>query len=209
VDLSLDTYLYSHYSLAKQIYSSFGDDFDLANASDTKLPYDPHSANAESERVTTPAVYWQQGVPIGILDNAVQALIVKDPQGTSWVMSFAEFEIDYERSGSSVQRAFDRIRYLFEDFHPRTRPVLWRILIAQAHLYRALLQTRSGEQSNQNLVAIAKFPPSERKQFDWRGANDQVEESVVLEQPFDIAEKYLRQPIARIAEKLASRSPSA
>lgn len=206
LDLSLDPYLYAQYFLAKQIYASFADDFDLRKATEPPLDYDPHSENAESRRAANPQVYWQQGIPIGILDNAVHALITNEANGTSRVMRLGEFEREYERDGSAVRLAFDRIGYLFEDFHPRSRPVLWRILIAQAGLYRALLHTRSGDRFDLNLPALATFPRSERAGFDWRMPNEQVGDSAVLDAPFDAAEKYLSQSIARLVEKLASRS---
>lgn len=209
VDLSLDPYLYCQYSLAKQIYYSFADDFDLRKASDPPLDYDPHAENAESKRAANPRVYWQQGVPIGILDNAVQSLIAKEPGGAGRVMSLAEFEGEYDRDGSAVRRAFDRISYLFEDFHPRTRPVLWRILIAQAGLYRALLHTRSGDRFALDLAPLAAFPRSERVSLDWRMPGEQVDDAAVLDAPFDAAGKYLSQPIARLVEKLTSRTTPA
>jgi hypothetical protein len=209
LDLSLDPYLYCQYSLAKQIYYSFADDFDLRKATDPPLDYDPHSEYAESERATNPKVYWQQGVPIGILDNAVHSLITNESEGASRVLRFAEFESEYDRKGSAVRRAFDRIGYLFEDFHPRTRPVLWRILISQAALYRALLHTRSGDRLALDLAALATFPRAERGSFDWRMQGEQVDDAVVLDVPFDAAGKYLSQPIARLVEKLTSRGARA
>ncbi len=92
VDLSLDPHVYLQYSVARQLYYSFADDFDLANLSDPPLRYDPHALTAEADRRACPDVYWQQGIPIGILDNAVDSLIVRQPEGARRIMTFAEFE---------------------------------------------------------------------------------------------------------------------
>jgi len=209
VDLSLDPNLYCQYLLARQIYYSFGDDFDLAHSSTPPLEYDPHSALAESKRMISPAVYWQQGVPIGILDNAIHSLFIKEQEDTWRVMSFAEFERGWNDNGSSVQRAFDRISYLFADFHPRLRPVLWRMLIAQTSLYRTLLRIRSGQQFNPAFAALAEFTQSDRLRFDWRRPGEEVEDAVVLREPFDVAWTYLSEPLKRVVETLASRSHAA
>jgi hypothetical protein len=210
VDLSLDRYLYCQYLLARQIYYSFADDFDLARAGEPQLNYDPHSGDAESRRLTSPAIYWQQGVPIGILDNAVQSLIFKLPEGSSGVMSFAEFEKEYNQRGSAVQQALDRISYLFEDFHPRSRPVLWRMLITHASLYRALLRVRSARPFDLAFAALSEFPLPERSTFDWRKPDEhvQLDDAKVLHEPFDVARMYLSQPLNRMVEKLSSKSGS-
>ena len=208
VDLSLDRYLYCQYLLARQIYYSFADDFDLARASDPQLNYDPHCADAESRRLSSPAIYWQQGIPIGILDNAVQSLISKVQEDFSRVMSFAEFEKEYNQRESSVQQALDRISYLFEDFHPRSRPVLWRMLITHATLYRALLHMRSGQSSDLALAVLAEFPLPERSTFDWRKPDEhvQVNDAKVLHEPFEVARMYLGPLLNRVVEKLSSKS---
>jgi hypothetical protein len=208
VDLSLDSHLFCQYLLARQIYYSFADDFDLARASVPPLEYDPHSEQAESRRATSPAVYEQQGIPIGILDNAVHSLLLKEEEGAWRVMSFAEFEKEWKDQQSSVHQAFNRISYLFTDFHPRVRPVLWRLLIVQASLYRILLRLRSEQPFDSALGLLIQFPPAERHKLDWRSPGEQVEDAIVLEEPFDVAKKYLSEQLKQVAEKLASRTSS-
>ena len=205
VDLSLDPHLYLLYLLAREIYRSLPNEFALAGASETPLPYEPHADNAETEKVTNPAVYWQQGIPIGILDNAVDSLIVK-PAETAWrVMTLAEFENEYGREDSTLRLAIDRIGYLFEDFHPKTRPVLWRVLLAQEALYRVLLQVGEGNRVDEDLISAAAFPKSQRALFDWRQKGEHVPDAEVLEAPFDAAAKYLRNPLTGLMSKFASR----
>jgi hypothetical protein len=153
-------------------------------------------------------VYEQQGVPIGILDNAVHALLIKEPEGAWRVMSFAEFEKEWNDQLSSVHQAFNRISYLFTDFHPRLRPVLWRLLIVQASLYRVLSRLRSNQPFDSALATLIQFPPAERLKLDWRRPGEQVEEAVALHEPFDVAKKYLSEQLKQVGEKLASRSSS-
>lgn len=141
LDLSLDPLIHWQYTLCKLLADTFTDDFDLARLKPI-LPYHPHVDDAEEQRRQKPAVYWQQGIPRGILDNAVTALIVNNPDGAT-VMSYNQFEAKMDNAETDIAICFKRISYLFEDFHPGTRPVLWRVLLAQAYLYRALLLSRS------------------------------------------------------------------
>jgi hypothetical protein len=208
VDMSLDSHLFSQYLLAKQIYYSFADDFDLARASVPRLEYKPHAEQTESKGADSPAVYAQQGVPIGILDNAVQSLLLKE-EGAWRVMTFAEFEKNWNDQQSQVHQAFNRISYLFTDFHPRIRPVLWRLLIVQASLYRILLQLRNEQSFDSSFATLIHFPQEERLRLDWRGSKEQAEDAAVLQQPFDAAEKYLREQLKKnVTEKLPPRSSS-
>jgi hypothetical protein len=204
LDLSLDPYLHCRYYLAKQLYMSFADDFDLARVPGARLDYDPHADDAERHKLVRPEVYWQQGVPIGILDNAVQALIVTDQDGLARVMTYGEFEAACRDEKSAVGPAIDRIDYLFQEFHPRTRPVLWRVLVAQAHLYRALLRMSSGEPLDRQLAEAAEYPADERKNFDWRQREDEVADRDVLEAPFTTAAAYLRPHLKLILTKVTA-----
>ena len=75
--------------------------------------------------------------------------------------SFGEFEAEYFTQNSPTQNRFSILTDLFLDFHPLTRPILWRMLIAQAHMYRALLETGSGG-------PVRAIPASERTDLDGR-----------------------------------------
>jgi hypothetical protein len=210
VDLSVDTHLHRQYVIGKQVIASFGDDFDLAKLTTPRLVYDPHNADAHQLRHIQPDIYWQQGIPAGILDNAAESLIAKDADGGAHVMSFAEFETEYARADSTVRRAFDRISYLFDGFHPRTRPVLWRLILAQAALYRVLLKMprdRMPEDGTSNemveqLRRLAAFSDGERTQLDWRQAGEEVEDAAVLVQPFEAVDAYVAQHLQRALGKI-------
>ena len=138
LDLSLDPAIHWQYALCKQLGDTFTDDFRLAS-SPPVLRYDPHSDDAETRRKTDTAIYWQQGVPRGILDNAISGLLREDPDGQRHLLTYGEFEAAVANEESEVARHIKRVEYLLQDFHPGTRPVLWRVLLAQACLYRALI----------------------------------------------------------------------
>jgi hypothetical protein len=138
LDLALDGSIRWQYALCKLLVDTFTDDFDIARHSPA-LEYRPHEKVSESARTEKPDVYWQQGIPRGILENAVASLLVDQPGGERRLMSFSEFESRLNANDEPLAGSFGRIDYLFQDFHPATRPVLWRVLLAQAYLYQLLL----------------------------------------------------------------------
>jgi hypothetical protein len=204
LDLTLDYRIYVQYSIAKMIYQLFAKDFKLVEFAEPEMKYAPHSKEAEGKREDNPEVYRQQGIPLGILDNAVNALILKEEDNNWRVMIFAEFEKEYENKKSELRQAFDRIDYLFEDFHPRTRPVLWLILITQAHLYTVLLQTKVRGEPDQLMKLLEDLPAMDRSAFDWRGKEDKedkISDGVVLENPFKVTEAFFKKEVKSIIEK--------
>jgi hypothetical protein len=84
---------------------------------------------------------------------------------------------------------------LFEDFHPEKKPVLWRILITQAHIYRALVRS-SDKGSNTNPVEA--FDIRERNDFDWRPSGSEATVEEAIEWPFSAAQDYLTERLARL-----------
>lgn len=86
---------------------------------------------------------------------------------------------------------FEVAATLFHNFHPQTSPVLWRILIAQAHFHRAL----KGPKSATIIKTLKIIPKEERiKFFDWRHIKEQTPDEKVLIDPFVAVETYLRDP---------------
>lgn len=57
-------------------------------------------------------------------------------------MTFGQFDAEYRTKGSSLSTAFEPVAHMFLDFHPDTRPVLSRVLIAQAVMLRTLASIR-------------------------------------------------------------------
>lgn len=170
-DLSLEPEIRLMYGLARQAGRVIGDDFDLASAGRFRLAYDPHSDRAPSLVQDQPEVYLQQGVPRGILDSAIESLLVREQGNVRRVMSFLEFESARAMQDSPTGSAFERIAYLLADFHPRTRPVFWRVLLATASLYRSFMLVADRSSPNAAFLTpdhLLDPLESDRAEFDWR-----------------------------------------
>jgi hypothetical protein len=193
IDLTIDPPINNQYSLAKLLYHTYARDFALARM-EPKLEYTPNTEEAQEQRKAHPEKYWRQGIVLGRLDNAVEALIIREPNGISRCMSFGEFEEIYYNANTTAK--FDAFREIFVNFHPKTRPVLWRILITQTHIYQALLLTREvkitasvEDHAPKLLKPISK---EDRLKLDWRQMPDEATDKEVLWQPFETAHEYLR-----------------
>jgi hypothetical protein len=135
------------------------------------------------------------------MEGAIEALLEPDQRGQTRVMTYAECEADYAKEGTRVREAFDKIGFLIEDFHPRTRPVLWRMLVTQACLYRALSQPHDLERIEWGVQDLY-IPTADRGNFDWRTERDSdLDQSVVLE-PLVVAEQYLRERLTPRLERV-------
>lgn len=83
---------------------------------------------------------------MGRLENILDLLSIPGPEtGGARLCSFGEFERSYERiqnEGKEWERkALGIASNPLISFQPEKRPVYWRMLIAQACLYQALLRT--------------------------------------------------------------------
>lgn len=196
VDMTLDRNIATHYQLVKQLAWSFVDDFSFAwGLHVCALEYDPNNPEWRTLRLANAAKYWRQGLPYGRLDNAVESLIVRDPEpdGSLRIRSFGEFESALHKAGSVVDETFTIVRDVFSDFHPATRPVLWRILVAQAHIYASIVRFHSEHGANRNLV-ITPILATDRKRFYWEKAPSQADWQK-MEEPFIVAEAYFRKNV--------------
>ncbi len=201
VDLSLDYTMYRQYIVARQAFFAFGDEFNFAKLGPRPLDYEPFDPNADTKARKNPAVFARQGYPLGAMEKAIEVLIAPGQTMQPRVMTYAECEADYSLDKSRVREAFDEIDFLIKDFHPRTKPVFWRMLTAQAILYRSLEQStdmNDVEWGISNLTVSAK----DSEEFDWRGPTDSdIGDDLVLE-PIQVAhlylEKYLGPRLARV-----------
>ncbi|MFL6207233.1 MAG: hypothetical protein ACJ74W_00035 [Pyrinomonadaceae bacterium] len=198
VDLTVDPNINAQYLLAKTLYISFTDDFVLAKTAPV-LHYDPNRLDWHAKRAEDQRVHWRQGIPLGHLDDAADALLKHDGSGR-W-LSFGSFQTQYKDQKSEVCQTFMHVRTLIQDFHPQTRPVLWRMLVTQAHLYLALLSfrqvhvTKEARQSSGHIQAI---PVAERALFEYRPQPDEATHHVAMVEPFDVAQSYLRQRVGEL-----------
>ncbi len=131
VDLRLDGDISMQYILAKTINRLYSSDFDFAREA-PQLDYNATGSTMNSNLgVENPKKYWRQGIAAGHLDQFVETLI-KDENGKKKIIDFGEFNDNLDIENSIYQKRYKIINYLFLNFKPDTRPVLWRMLITQA-----------------------------------------------------------------------------
>lgn len=201
VDLTVDPNLKNQYILAKWLYTSFTDDFKFATI-DPKLQYDPNCADWKEKRIVSPEKYWRQGFTLGMLDNAVEALIVSEPNGVLRCMSYGEFVNTY--NDQAKNKKFRGFIDVFLEFHPRERPVLWRMLITQVYIYQALMQARESKMSSATTSITPKLlkpvPKENLIWYDWRqGPNEEIDKEVFVV-PFTVGQVYLQKNLGSLCD---------
>jgi hypothetical protein len=195
VDLLVDQRIYTQYVLAKTLYQSYVDDFLLASLY-RPLEYTPYVDGWRELRKSKPQVFRRQGFPLGRLDNALDSLILRDEgkaEPIYTIVSFGQFEQELNKVGEEdYNSSLGAAKDMFLNFHPATRPVLWRILIAQALIYRSLT-----DMSYQKSIEVSKLvnrlinvSDEESEEFDWR--YDEQERRFNLEEPFNVAKEYFK-----------------
>lgn len=145
VDLGLDQRIYTEFMLAQGICRSLADEFRVAQL-DPQLPYSPYVQGWREKRQECPQRFRRQGLPLGRLNTALDALHVNRAKGVETLTTFGELEpllraldADDVRSGPGAARD------LFFEFDPVTRPVLWRVLVIQVLLYWCFQKVVFGE----------------------------------------------------------------
>jgi hypothetical protein len=198
IDLQVDAKIRLQYVFAKLLYRTFTRDMTIA-ALDPKLQYHPYDENWRELRKHEPQEYYRQGFTLGRLDNALDSFIQTDDKGINSIISFGRFEEIFETvKPEHVNSSLGAARDVFFQFHPQKRPVLWRELICQAHVYQCLLNIKDQDEFDEkqakkyfeNVFSDIK----EREKFDWRIKND-VEDKKVLVEPFQVAKQFLRSEI--------------
>jgi hypothetical protein len=221
IDLKLDQSINIQYILAKILYYTFSSSPDLAR-SEPAIPYDPDQIGAESKgleeyekkerRTRYPEKFWLQGLKVGTLDILAETLILSE-KGSSHnnnfrIKSFGEFEQQFFKKGESAvsydsnNNTFEVFFTIFSYFHPRTRPVLWRVLIIQAYLYNAIKNIHNAEEFNisnfdefMKLFEIQKI----KSKCDWIQSHEEVSDEE-FNTPFMAAENYLKIQLADVLE---------
>lgn len=140
VDLKVDPQIEIQYLLVKKVYLTFTHDRKIASYSG--LDYTPYVEGWREKRIDNPQKYKRQGLPLGRLDNALDAFLVpitSSPEHER-VISFGEFEQKFsEVKEEDVTGSLGAPRDIFYKFHPAEHPVLWKILLIQYLLYKAIL----------------------------------------------------------------------
>ena len=188
--------------LAKALLISYTDAYDFAQigVGEVKpVPYGPDHTDWRQRRLDDPAQYWRQGLTIGIVERAAEALIVRTAGVPPRLATWGEFENGYYDKSSAISRAFvGYVDDIYLGFHPRSRPVLWRVLIGQTQFWRALaaFEDVTARQDVRRLKPVQLIPCNERTHFDWRSAADRnVPDSDVLDAPFAVADVYIHERV--------------
>jgi hypothetical protein len=219
LDLSLEKGIADQYEVMKQLYRSWTNSRELAAAT-PELDYDPFPKD-RPDGLAHDAVHARQHLSVGQLELLIDALIIRDVgaekaadrQVRSRCMSYGEFVRKLEDVNSDVQDIFSMLTGILQEphpkqpdvlqvFHPRQRPVLWRILLAQAQLCRWFME--ESRQSRQLHPADA-IPVNDRRIFDWRSSENDGSFDEAVTGPFQAVQGYLRnvfvQPLGRASPK--------
>lgn len=161
VDLNLDPAIRQRYQLVKECYILLTDDFGVKDLS-PKLHYDPNNPNAANEE--NRAVFAQQGCYIGNLDRLATSMIVEGDHPR--VMTYGEFE-QALTTDKGLKSHFEEIRQIFRGFTFQERPVLARLLLANAALMHILLSVFAATKTMAELEQMCReFLRSEQARKD-------------------------------------------
>jgi hypothetical protein len=185
LDLSVDPVIRWQYRLAKELYATWALGNELA-AQEPALPYNDEEP-AQRQHLLT-----------GHLENVIDCLIRADESGRLSCIRFGEFYDTFQRMDPELDESLIYMTYPLTNFHPQRKPVLWRVLITQAHLYMAIIKTFEGSHDGDpHLIhPVDALTPDDWNAFDWR-SDDLVsrEEAVVI--PFQAVRRFLAQRLPR------------
>jgi hypothetical protein len=207
IDLGLDAGVRTKYEMLKLIFFSFQNDWELAAWGD-KLEYDrnksdPGEPEREDRLRELPERYAPQGL-YRVMTYVVAEAFVSSPDNppaasdasapAERCMTFGEFEREWRKAeegqATPMASVSETLVELLGGFHPKRKPVLWRVLLAQYLLYRSLLS------GHPELVPLTE---NEQKLFDWRGPGDQDED---FRQELAIAEGFVADQLSSLRQRL-------
>jgi hypothetical protein len=184
VDLSIASDIRTEYHFARALSGTWNSGFDIAAAAPV-LEYRPHDRVTEELMRSRPATFALQHLYAGQIDQIVGTLLIKDDQGLRY-RGYGEFEAAYVSEDDVRGKCAPAVE-LFTGFHPRTKPVLWRMLVVQAHLHQAIARTFEEPEGVVDPIGILR--PDERE-FDWREPGA-AESEFDVTAPFSAANEYL------------------
>jgi hypothetical protein len=111
------------------------------------IPYTPRVQDWRAKRIENPARYWWQGLSPDRFDT-LRPLFLKPSRSANAfeLVGISEFRDTYRAlyaagcPNPKQQQALGLLANGFFGFTPRTRPILWRLLVCQARIYNAALQ---------------------------------------------------------------------
>jgi hypothetical protein len=212
-DLDLIPYYRSVYFLSKTLYFTFSDEYEFKELYNDLQLQTRETENMDKMGIQNNLHYDKrnnEGIFTGLLDNAVNALIKRSNDNRYNIKTFGEFEKDF--LDETENKSFDRIKYLFLNFHPKQKPLLWTILLTQLHIYKSILEsyeqyriTKRNEldfsQKPNFIIKINLLTRNEREsKLDWRYNKDEASDFEVLSRPYKIIERYLNNKLNETLE---------
>jgi hypothetical protein len=175
----VSTRLRRQYTLARLIYQTWNDGYDLAKIS-PELPYTPmwRAPNPSDPEATSRVV---QHIVIGELDLIAEAMTVAGHDGSQRCMDFGEFRQAFLDPTSTLNDRASIIKALFKDFRPDRRPVLWRLLLCQATIWETFIDTATATETT--LPSGISVGQRAGRHLDWRRADV---DAATLSQAVDI-----------------------
>jgi hypothetical protein len=111
----------------------------------------------------------RQHLTFAQLQRLVDALTVKDPDGSRRPMKQFELEDAWHDKDPRITKTLKSFERLFSGATPTSKPVLWRLLFAHAyfmHVYVDLVDRNSGEPGS--------LVPIDTESFRWPGADEDL-----------------------------------
>lgn len=210
VDLRVDEVVNAQYSIAKVLYFSFSNAKPLSvyQKGIAYLPYPDE---------------YKRKLSTAEIDSITESLIERQSENTLSIKSIRDFEAGFLDQKKVISEPFSAIAELFLNFHPKRKPILWRMLIAQAHLYLALIAIDKLKMKSDNAALIhsndkgsshrysvlnnfkLKMMSKEewQRRFEWRKNPEYPEEpdeNEFFHKPFMAVEKYLEERLPELME---------
>jgi hypothetical protein len=203
VDLRLDADIASQYTLLKLLYLTFTDAFDFANMNPT-IAYKPDDPEWDAKRKEDQPKFWRQGLYLGSLDNSIDALIVLHENEKPRWKTYGEFELEFGDHESPTYNRFLTLADVLQGFHPKTRPVLWRMLWTQSLIYEQILGNSSRSNRSPRIDFATVSPRIPIGNLDWRQLPTEASDDEALNIPRRVAEEYLRKRLPEVFDIAAT-----
>lgn len=178
IDVSVDPVTGWQYLLGRELYASWAMGYELA-AEEPTLPFD------DAKRKT------RQNILSAHLEQVVDCLIRYGDKGEMSCLRFSEFQSAF-RTDPEFAGTMTHVTLPLANFHPQSKPVLWRILIAQLHLHVAMMRTFASvvDGRPQRVHPCDALAPAEWDAFDWR-SDDSLSREEAVGIPFRAARSFL------------------
>jgi hypothetical protein len=201
-DLQLDSFYNNQFLLSKLVYRTFSHDFKLASYKPQIEDYNPEDSSTHPDKVQ------KQGIDSELLDQAAQAFTIKDPlDNIIRIKTYGEFYGEWKKKPKG-DFGFRQLEYLLKNFHPEFRSVLWRILIAQVHIYQLLIDNYLSNESSDisQKISLMRSNEEQMELFDWRTGEDKkrISNNEVINH-FNAVSEYLKNDVATDYTKYRGR----